>query len=146
MAGGPTPGGSGTRRRGAGTLTRVTRDDGTDAGSRRVVADEATVDAARQYAERTSQANVAIRAVRDEAAATGALVWDPFDPLWRSDPAAVYRTLRASNPVHRSPLGFWVLTRHADCLAMLRDKRASSRRPKHRSRQHPWPAPIGEPR
>jgi len=126
VAGGPAPGGAGTRRRVAGTLTQVTEDHGTDSGSRRVVADDATVDAARRYAERTSQANLSIRAVRDEAAAAGALVWDPFDPLWRSDPAAVYRTLRASNPVHRSPLGFWVLTRHADCLAMLRDKRASS--------------------
>jgi cytochrome P450 len=38
----------------------------------------------------------------------------------------VYAELRRSNPVHRSPLGFWVFTRHADCLAVLRDKRSSS--------------------
>ena len=68
----------------------------------------------------------AARAARDEAAAAGTLVWDPFDPAWVRDPYSVYAALRQTNPVHRSPLGFWVLTRHRDCLAMLRDKRASS--------------------
>lgn len=63
---------------------------------------------------------------RDRAAAAGTLVWDPFDPAWRQDPYAVYAQLRRSNPVHRSALGFWVFTRHADCLAVLRDRRASS--------------------
>jgi cytochrome P450 len=53
-------------------------------------------------------------------------VWDPFDPEWMEDPPAVYKRLREENPVHRSPLGFWVFTRHADCLAILRDKRSSS--------------------
>jgi cytochrome P450 len=66
------------------------------------------------------------RAARDEAEASGSLIWDPFDPAWVRDPYSVYASLRQSNPVHRSPLGFWVLTRHADCLTMLRDKRASS--------------------
>ena len=28
--------------------------------------------------------------------------------------------------MHKSPLGFWVFTRHADCLALLRDRRSSS--------------------
>jgi cytochrome P450 len=66
------------------------------------------------------------RAARDQAEASGTLVWDPFDPAWARDPYPVYAALRQSNPVHRSPLGFWVLTRHADCLAVLRDRRASS--------------------
>jgi cytochrome P450 len=64
--------------------------------------------------------------VRDRAAAAGTLVWDPYDPAWVEDPYAVYAELRRSNPVHRSALGFWVFTRHADCLAILRDKRSSS--------------------
>jgi cytochrome P450 len=66
------------------------------------------------------------RAARDEAQASGTLVWDPFDPAWARDPYPVYAALRRRSPVHRSPFGFWVLTRHADCLAVLRDKRASS--------------------
>ncbi len=53
-------------------------------------------------------------------------MWDPFDPAWVRDPYSVYRTLQETNPVHRSPFGFWVFTRHADCLAVLRDRRASS--------------------
>jgi cytochrome P450 len=99
---------------------------GPGGGTRQVIADEATVEAARRYAEVSSEASDVLRAARDEAAAAGNLVWDPFDPLWKADPPAVYERLRTTNPVHRSPLGFWVFTRHADCLAMLRDKRASS--------------------
>ncbi len=72
--------------------------------------------------QRTHQA----RSARDEAAAGGTLVWDPFDPAWMADPYAVYARLRESNPVHRSPLGFWVFTRHADCLSILRDRTVSS--------------------
>ena len=81
---------------------------------------------ARFVARRTAEYNEAARAVRDRAAAAGTLVWDPFDPAWVQDPYAVYAELRRSNPVHRSPFGFWVFTRHADCLAMLRDRRSSS--------------------
>ena len=67
-----------------------------------------------------------VRENRERAAAEGQLLFDPFDPRFHDDPAELYAELRASNPVHRSPLGFWVFTRHADCLAILRDKRSSS--------------------
>jgi cytochrome P450 len=77
-------------------------------------------------AQRTAQYSEAARAVRDEAAAAGTLVWDPYDPAWVDDPYAVYAELRRANPVHRNALGFWVFTRHADCLALLRDRRSSS--------------------
>jgi cytochrome P450 len=53
-------------------------------------------------------------------------VFDPFDPLWASDPFPLYAGLRERAPIHRNDLGFWVLARHADCLAVLRDRRASS--------------------
>jgi cytochrome P450 len=53
-------------------------------------------------------------------------VFDPFDPLWASDPFPLYADLRDRAPIHRNDLGFWVLARHADCLAVLRDRRASS--------------------
>ncbi|HUY65513.1 MAG TPA: cytochrome P450 [Acidimicrobiales bacterium] len=53
-------------------------------------------------------------------------VFDPFDPQWASDPFPLYADLRRRAPIHRNDLGFWVLSRHADCLAVLRDRRASS--------------------
>ncbi len=53
-------------------------------------------------------------------------VFDPFDPRWAADPFPLYAELREHAPIHRNELGFWVLARHADCLAVLRDKRASS--------------------
>ena len=83
-------------------------------------------DLAAHVARRNAEMNEAARAARDAAAASGTLVWDPYDPAWLADPYAVYEELRRSNPVHRSPLGFWVFTRHADCLAVLRDRRSSS--------------------
>lgn len=54
------------------------------------------------------------------------LAYDPADPRYASDPWPLYEELRLQAPVHRSPRGFWVLARHADCLAVLRDKRVSS--------------------
>ena len=53
-------------------------------------------------------------------------VFDPFDPLWASDPFPLYADLRQRAPIHRNDLGFWVVARHEDCLAILRDRRASS--------------------
>jgi cytochrome P450 len=53
-------------------------------------------------------------------------VFDPFDPQWASDPFPLYADLRERAPVHRNELGFWVVARHADCLAVLRDRRSSS--------------------
>jgi cytochrome P450 len=53
-------------------------------------------------------------------------VFDPFDPTWASDPFPLYADLRERAPIHRNHLGFWVVARHEDCLAVLRDRRASS--------------------
>ena len=53
------------------------------------------------------------------------LAFNPFLPEVHEDPYPLYPQLRAADPVHRSPLGFWVLTRHADVLAVLRDPRMS---------------------
>ncbi|WP_157892094.1 MULTISPECIES: cytochrome P450 [Frankia] len=45
-----------------------------------------------------------------------------FDPRWRSDPYPLYRTLRESARCHwLSPARIGVLTRHADCVAVLQD-------------------------
>ncbi len=57
---------------------------------------------------------------------SGRPVFDPFDPQWASDPFPLYAELRERAPIHRNELGFWVVARHADCLAVLRDKRSSS--------------------
>jgi cytochrome P450 len=57
---------------------------------------------------------------------TGAPIFDPFDPAWAADPFPLYADLRERAPIHRNPLGFWVVARHEDCLAVLRDRRASS--------------------
>lgn len=56
-----------------------------------------------------------------ESAATDATpVFDPFHPDYRNDPYPILAALRERDPVHRSPLGFRLLTRHADVDAVLR--------------------------
>jgi cytochrome P450 len=50
---------------------------------------------------------------------------NPFDPRARADPYPVYQYMRTVEPVHRSPAGFWILTRYEDCRAVLEDARWS---------------------
>src|SRR5437588_2635709 len=49
--------------------------------------------------------------------------FNPMDPEFLADPYPTYPRLRAEDPVHQSPLGFWVLTRYDDVSAVLRDAR-----------------------
>ena len=49
--------------------------------------------------------------------------FNPMDPAFVADPYPTYHRLRAEDPVHHSPLGFWVLTRYPDVMTMLRDPR-----------------------
>jgi pimeloyl-[acyl-carrier protein] synthase len=49
--------------------------------------------------------------------------FNPMDPKFLADPYPAYHRLRAEDPVHQSPLGFWVLTRYDDVVATLRDPR-----------------------
>jgi cytochrome P450 len=49
--------------------------------------------------------------------------FNPMDPEFVADPYPTYHRLRAEDPVHHSPLGFWVLTRYDDVVAALRDPR-----------------------
>jgi len=49
--------------------------------------------------------------------------FNPMDPEFLADPYPTYHRLRAEDPVHQSPLGFWVLTRYEDVAAVLRDAR-----------------------
>lgn len=55
--------------------------------------------------------------------AVSEVLFNPFLPEFHADPYPFYRRLREQDPVHRSPLGFWVLTRYEDCVAVLRDQR-----------------------
>jgi cytochrome P450 len=54
----------------------------------------------------------------------GDVLFDPT-PEFRADPYPVYARLRAQDPVHRTALGFWVLTRYEDVARVLRDSRFS---------------------
>src|SRR5512134_1013157 len=61
-------------------------------------------------------------------------------PAFRRDPYPTYRALRESAPLHCAQGGlgrYWVLTRHADVTAVLRDPRMSV----ERARQF-MPAPL----
>jgi cytochrome P450 len=53
----------------------------------------------------------------------GEFTLNPMDPAFVADPYPTYHRLRAEDPVHHSPLGFWVLTRYDDVIAALRDPR-----------------------
>jgi pimeloyl-[acyl-carrier protein] synthase len=64
--------------------------------------------------------------VRLDAGAPEALIFNPFDPITRADPYPVYRRLREEDPVHRSPLGLWILSRYADIEPRLRDPNFSN--------------------
>ena len=54
------------------------------------------------------------------------VAFDLSDRAFRCDPYPRYAELRESEVLHRTPDGFWVLTRHADVLAAVRDQRLSS--------------------
>ena len=51
----------------------------------------------------------------------GEVQFNPMDPEFVANPYPTYHRLRAEDPVHKSPLGFWVLTRYEDVAAVLRD-------------------------
>jgi pimeloyl-[acyl-carrier protein] synthase len=55
--------------------------------------------------------------------AMGGIAFNPMDPAFVADPYPTYRRLQAEDPVHHSPMGFWVLTRYEDVVAALRDPR-----------------------
>ena len=56
-------------------------------------------------------------------APNGATLFNPSAPELITDPYPLYRRLRETDPLHLTPLGFHVASRHADVAAILRDKR-----------------------
>ena len=55
--------------------------------------------------------------------ATIEAVFNPLLPEFHANPYPFYEQLREKDPVHESPLGFWVLTRYDDVVMALRDPR-----------------------
>jgi cytochrome P450 len=66
-------------------------------------------------------------------------VFNPFAPGFADDPYPHYAELRAKEPVHQHPLGFWILGRHGDVVALLRSKNSVEDR-------NAGPSPVGEQR
>jgi cytochrome P450 len=56
------------------------------------------------------------------------LLFDPYDYRFHDDPYPVYARLRDEAPFYYSESGFWVLSRHADVQAALRDDMRFSNR------------------
>lgn len=52
--------------------------------------------------------------------------FNPLLPEFHANPYPTYHHLRSEDPVHRSFMGVWVLTRYADVKAVLRDPRFCS--------------------
>ena len=50
-------------------------------------------------------------------------LFNPISPSVIANPYPHYHRLRTLDPIHRSPLGFFVLSRHADVSLVLRDRR-----------------------
>jgi cytochrome P450 len=55
------------------------------------------------------------------AATPPPVLFNPFDPAVRADPYPSYRALRELDPVHRSSIGLFVLTRYEDVSRALRE-------------------------
>ena len=50
-------------------------------------------------------------------------VFNPLDPAFISDPYPFYHRLRETAPVHKTPMGFWLLSRYEDVALSLKDRR-----------------------
>lgn len=51
--------------------------------------------------------------------------FNPFDPSFKVSPYQTFENLRKTDPVYKSPLGFYVLSEYDDVKAVLKDKNAS---------------------
>src|SRR5215470_15747469 len=71
-------------------------------------------------------------------------MYHPQSAQARSDPYPLYQAMREQDPVQYLPsAGLWFLTRHADCLAVLRDPRFSARHGQRiRVRSDPLPVSM----
>ena len=51
------------------------------------------------------------------------IAFNPFDPAFIANPYPFYHQLRTAAPVWQSPLGMWIVSRHDDVAAFLKDRR-----------------------
>ena len=66
------------------------------------------------------------RPARPETSDATEILFNPLDPAFGADPYPSYAQLRELDPVHKSPFGIWVVSRYADCHALLRHPAVSS--------------------
>ena len=59
----------------------------------------------------------------DVAQNTALTDFNPFSPDFVRNPYPYYHRLRAAEPLHKSPMGFWVASRNKDVALILRDRR-----------------------
>ena len=73
------------------------------------------------------------------------ILYNPRDPRMRDDPYPFYRRLQQTEPVHRTPFGFWVVSGYPEVAKLLREPRLISEF--HRDRKWAehrggWESPI----
>jgi cytochrome P450 len=66
----------------------------------------------------------------------GAPLFNPLAPEFIANPYPFYQRLRETEPMHLTPLGFYVASRHADIATVLRDKRFGKDFAGRMSRRH----------
>jgi cytochrome P450 len=66
----------------------------------------------------------------------GAPLFNPLAPDFIANPYPFYHRLRETEPMHLTPLGFYVASRHADIATILRDKRFGKDFAGRMSRRH----------
>ena len=52
---------------------------------------------------------------------TSEVAFNPFDPSFRENPYPQWTELREQDPVHQTPLDFWLISRYEDVLRFVRD-------------------------
>jgi len=55
--------------------------------------------------------------------APAAPIFNPFSPDFLRDPYPAFQQLRATAPLHKTDMGFWVASRYDDVTLIMRDKR-----------------------
>lgn len=72
-----------------------------------------------------AQAEAAVAAHRDDNVPPprSETRFDPASREFHTDPYPFYHRLRAEDPVHRTPEGYWVVTRYPDVMTVMRDQR-----------------------
>lgn len=78
-------------------------------------------------------------------AAKPEILYNPRDPKMRSDPYPFYARLRETEPVHRTPFGFWVVSGYEEAALLLRDARLTSefhRDAKWAEHRGGWNSPV----